>query len=274
MTEGAVLLAGSHPRHRMVARRLHDLGCLAGLVIEEREAHIPPLPDGLSQATAALFRRHFDLRAQAETRFFGGDEAQFPTGIPTLRVDMKGLNSVETQEFIRQISPNLLLSYGCHKVSAATRASAPGVRWNIHGGLSPRYRGVTTHFWPSYLLEPQMTGMTVHMMTDELDGGDVVHQCTGPLVRGDGLHDLACRTVSEIVAELPQLVERAASGKALDAPVPQTGPTRLWQVADWAPAHLHLIYEVYEDRIVDRYLDGTLTQLKPVLVRQSCVQRP
>ena len=273
MIEGVVLLAGSHPRQRTVARRIHDLGCLAGLVVEEREAHVPPIPDGLSPTTAALFQRHFDLRAQAETRFFGGEEVQFPTGIPTLRVDMKGLNSVETQDFIRRISPTLLLSYGCHKVTAETRAAAPGIRWNIHGGLSPRYRGVTTHFWPSYLLEPQMTGMTVHVMTDELDGGDVVHQCTGPLTRGDGLHDLACRTVSEIVAELPQLVERAVSGKALDAPAPQRGPTRLWQVADWSPAHLHLIYEVYGDRIVDHYLDGALTQRLPVLVRQSSVGR-
>src|SRR4051812_36765377 len=107
MTEGAVLLAGSHPRHRMVARRLHDLGCLAGLVIEEREAHIPPPPHGLPPATAKLFQRHFDLRAQAETRFFGGEEVQFPSDIPTLRVDLKGLNSVETQEFIRRISPTL-----------------------------------------------------------------------------------------------------------------------------------------------------------------------
>src|SRR5262249_3022737 len=157
--------------HRMVAQRIHDIGCLAGLVIEEREAHIPPVPDGLSSATAALFRQHFELRAQAEARFFG-DDVPFPSGIPTLRVDLKGLTSVEPQDFIRRISPTLLLSYGCHKVSAVTRAAAPGVRWNIHGGLSPRYRGVTTHFWPSYLLEPQMTGMTVHVMTDELDGGD------------------------------------------------------------------------------------------------------
>jgi hypothetical protein len=33
-------------------------------------------------------------------------------------------------------------------------------RWNIHGGLSPWYRGAITHFWPSYMLEPQLTGMS------------------------------------------------------------------------------------------------------------------
>ncbi len=142
--------------------------------------------------------------------------------------------------------------------------SAP-LKWNIHGGLSPWYRGVTTHFWPSYQLEPQMTGMTVHETTDAIDGGAVIHQSAAKLHRGDGLHDLACRAVMALGEEMPRLVAALAN---LKPPKPQGTTGRIWRSADWRPEHLHLIYDLYDDRIVDRYLDGDFIQSEPKLFRQ------
>lgn len=43
---------------------------------------------------------------------------------------------------------------------------------------------------------------------------------------------------------------------------------RIWRSVDWRPAHLHLIYEVYQNRIVDRQLRGELGGKMPTLVRQ------
>jgi hypothetical protein len=265
---GVLLIVGSHPRHRLLARRVSEIGCLAGLVIEQREAHVPEAPPGLSSATAALFRHHFAQREAAERKHFGDGEPDKSWNVPVLHVTERGLNSDETRDFIRGIDPTLMLSYGCHKIVAETRAAARGLRWNIHGGLSPWYRGVATHFWPSYLLEPQMTGMTVHELTDELDGGAIVHQCAAPLMSGDGLHDLACRAVAAISEELPSLVGLALQPERLKPPVPQRVSGRIWRTVDWSPAHLHLIYDVYQDRIVDQYLEGHLTAALPSLVRQ------
>jgi hypothetical protein len=267
MTKGVVFVTGSHPRHAAVARRIAATGHLAGLVIEERAPHVPEPPDDLAADLAELFRHHFRMREAAEHRFFGA-AARFPQDVPTHCVTAESLNAEATRGFIGRIDPALMLSYGCHKISLETREAASGLRWNIHGGLSPWYRGVATHFWPSYLLEPQMTGMTVHELTDELDGGAIVHQSTGELVRGDGLHDLACRTVAGLVAGLPELIERATVTGDLRAAVPQRNPGRLWRAVDWAPAHLRPIYELFNDRIVDRYLDGALTGVVPSLVRQ------
>ena len=42
-----LFMTGSHPRHAMIARAVASTGALAGLVIEQREAHIPStLQDG------------------------------------------------------------------------------------------------------------------------------------------------------------------------------------------------------------------------------------
>ena len=63
-----------------------------------------------------------------------------------------------------------------------------GYKWNIHGGLSPWYRGGVTHFWPSYLLEPEYTGMTLHELTNDIDGGGIIHQNISSLNIKDGIH--------------------------------------------------------------------------------------
>jgi folate-dependent phosphoribosylglycinamide formyltransferase PurN len=159
------------------------------------------------------------------------------------------------------------LVYGVHLLSPDLLACTSGRQWNIHGGLSPWYRGSTTHFWPSYMLEPQMTGMTVHEITQAVDGGRIIHQLAAPLVAGDGLHDLACRTLAAFCEELPELIKRTADERLQD-PQPQRTTGRIWRERDWRPDHLHLIYDFYGDRIVDRYLDGEFSQNPPRLIRQ------
>lgn len=262
-----VLMTGDHPRHAYIASQIAASGLLSGLVIEEREEHLPAAPEGLPTRIEALFVQHFDKRARVEQRFFPPAEHSLPK-LPTLRVTREELNGEKTWTFLEKLSPALLLSYGVHKLSPETLAKTTGQRWNIHGGLSPWYRGCITHFWPSYLLEPQMTGMTVHTLTDKIDGGEIVHQSAAPLVRGDGLHDLACRAVMSLGEELPALLHLFRDG-GIAPPKRQRSTGRIWRAADWRPAHLALIYDSYNDQIVDRYLDGDFGIKPPKLQRQK-----
>ena len=117
------------------------------------------------------------------------------------------------------------------------------------------------------MLQPQMTGMTIHELTNKLDAGDVIHQCAADLVRGDGLHDLSCRAVKKLGIEILKLIELLLEGKEIIKKEHKTSG-KLWIGKDWRPEHLHLIYEFYEDRIVDEYLDGNLLQEQPTLHRQ------
>jgi hypothetical protein len=260
-----VLLIGSHARHFYTARCAAESRHLSALVIEERENVLPAPPVGLESHLKALFQRHFADRLDAEKKFFGGGALP---DIPLLRVTRDSLNSPDTLKFIGQFHPDLVLSYGVHKLTPDFLGGLPfPLKWNIHGGLSPWYRGNVTHFWPSYFLEPQMTGMTVHELTDNIDGGGMIHQTAASLVRGDGIHDLACRAVmsaGEILGKLFSVTE----GGLLSAPKKQTTSGRVWRGRDWRPEHLRLIYDLYDNSIVDRYLDGDFTRHDPKLVTQ------
>ncbi len=259
-----LMMAGDHPRHRFLVECVARSGLLRGIVIERRETFIPTPAAGLPEATRRLFLRHFAERAAAEDRFFGSSPAEVPN-IQRLEISKDELNGPRVWEFFDRIRPDLLLTYGVHRLTDETLSHAPGLRWNIHGGLSPWYRGVATLFWPSYLLEPQMTGMTVHELTQALDGGDTIHQVAAELVPGDGIHELACRAVTRLGCELAALVERAHQSPPVASPQRTTG--RIWRVHDWRAEHLHVIYDLYDNRIVDRYLANEFEKREPSLVR-------
>jgi hypothetical protein len=267
-----VFLAGSHPRHAFMARTIAQSGKLAAIVVERREDHVPIPPDDLPHATRSLFIHHFAAREAAERKFFGPDFEDgvadiLSSNVEVLRLLPEQLNGPATWALLERIRPTLILSYGVRKLTQETLSHARKYRWNIHGGLSPWYRGVITHFWPSYMLEPQMTGMTVHETTEAIDGGDVIHQCAAPLVRGDGVHELACRAVTALGGDMPELLRRTFAGE-LSPPVRHATTGRIWRGSDWRPAHLHQVYEHHENRIVDRYLAGAFGGALPRLVRQ------
>jgi folate-dependent phosphoribosylglycinamide formyltransferase PurN len=255
---------GDHPRHRYIARQLAEAGRLQGIVVEEREEHIPEPPSRLDGHLSELYRHHFQRRGEAEQQFLGADP--FPD-VPSRHISRDELNSEPVSEFLQDLDPNLTLTYGVHILNDETLSAIPGDVWNVHGGLSPEYRGVTTHFWPSYRLEPQKTCVTLHEISSDIDGGAIVHQTPPPLVRGDGIHQLACRTVEQFGEELPRVVSLAVADE-LSPPVEQEQTGKLWTSDDWRPEHLLVIYDAFDNDIVDMYLDGELTQREPELIRQ------
>ncbi len=261
-----VTITGDHPRHGYFVRQVAESGLLAGTIVEQRESFSPEAPEDLSTRLAALFRMHFDRREAAEQCFFGGVVLDGVADTPALTVSRESLNGPDTVAFLKSVEPDLILSYGCHMLKPPVLACARSYAWNVHGGLSPWYRGVATHFWPSYMLEPQMTGMTLHETTDQLDGGAIVHQTGVEMVRGDGLHDLACRALQSFADEMPAFLRQVSQVPEPVTGIAQRTTGRLWTVATWRPEHLVVIYDHFEDRIVDRVLDGEIAGRKPLLV--------
>lgn len=259
-----VALIGDHPRHRYVAKQLYERGYLSGLVVENREQHIPEPPSRLNSHLTELYTKHFELRAEAEKEFFG--DPTLPD-ISKISVSREEINSDKVQSFLRDQSPDITVTYGVHILSDQTLDTIPGRAWNVHGGLSPEYKGVITHFWPSYMLEPQMTAVTLHELTSDVDAGAIVHQTGADLVRGDGIHQLASRTVRKFAHELPEVVSMAADN-SLSSSVEQNSTGKLWVADDWRPEHLKVIYDKFNNNIVDLYLDGKFESNDPDLVRQ------
>lgn len=259
-------MTGSHPRHLHIARKLKEAGLLQALVIEKREDFVPTPPDGLAEVDRNNFVRHFKDRELAEVSAFGNVDLSEFGDFPILYVSQESINSPETRTWLSDLASDAVVSFGIHKLDATTLDVLPSYAWNIHGGLSPWYRGNVTLFWPFYFLKPNWTGMTIHQLTSKLDGGDIIHHSVPQLSKGQGIHDVASAAVKQVGDDLIEILSLIQLGKVI-TPVPQKSSGKLFTSADWAPQHLRVIYNTFDNDIVDRYLDGELGQHEPRLVR-------
>ena len=268
-----LLATGDHPRHQHLKNLLWEQDLLDAVIIEKREKFIPKPEKELSSELKDLFRQHFEKREKAENEIFSENTfSEKFTGRPELLQIQPGeMNSPKAIEFIKSNRPDVVITAGVGILSKEFLKAAPVEIWNIHGGLSPWYKGAITHFWPSYHLQPQFTGCTIHYINHKIDAGNIIHQTPAVLKNGDGLHQLSCRSLllafNELIHVLKIFKEK---GRLTSSPQRSTG--KLWLKNDWQPHHLKLIYDVYDDKIVDLYLNKYLPQTLPTLIRQDFEQ--
>jgi len=83
---------------------------------------------------------------------------------------------------------------------------------NIHQGMIPYYRGQPPGFWELYNDEGEV-GMTVHCVSDDLDGGDIVYQTALPILKEDNLSSLQTKLDECVVKHLGGVVRDYLSGE-------------------------------------------------------------
>lgn len=276
-----LFIGGTHPRHLYYANKIHERYPLAGVVLQDRGSMLPSVPSSLvrDKHILKLWRNHFIARDMTERKYFG--EQKTPLIFPQV-FSNTDLNYPKVYEYIEEINPDIVLIFGCGMIKGELAEALPELTINLHLGLSPRYRGAATLFWPFYFLEPQWAGCTFHKIVDEPDAGDILHQCVPELERGDKIHDVACKAVGGATMDMIKLLgmydskkiqvyytERGHEEKNRSWKFhPQSTTGKNFLSRDFQPSHLRMIYETYNDDIVDHYLDGNLKQHKPKLVRQ------
>lgn len=91
-------------------------------------------------------------------------------------VEIKDINAPEYVAHIRELNPDLIISYSAPQVVKPELLGIPkyGII-NVHGALLPYYRGLLPSFWYLYNDE-KVGGATVHLMSADIDDGAIVEQ--------------------------------------------------------------------------------------------------
>jgi phosphoribosylglycinamide formyltransferase 1 len=131
-------------------------------------------------------------------------------GLETWALDSKG---VPKEEFDRRLSAVL----DAHEVGTVALAGFMRIlsRWlvdewrgrivNIHPSLLPKYRGLDTHA-RAIAAGDTVSGCSVHIVTEELDAGDVIGQSEVPIECGDTVASLEQRILAAEHRLYPQVL--------------------------------------------------------------------
>ena len=121
-------------------------------------------------------------------------------GLPTWAWDSKGVGK---EEFDRVLSAALTdHRVGTIALAGFMRILSPWFieEWrdrvlNIHPSLLPKYRGLDTH-QRALDAKDEASGCSVHVVTEELDAGEVLGQLEVPIMPGDSAKSLEQRVLA------------------------------------------------------------------------------
>lgn len=110
-------------------------------------------------------------------------------GLPTWTWDSKGIGKEEYDRVLSDVLADHRV--GTIALAGFMRILSPAFinRWrgrivNIHPSLLPKYRGLDTHARALKAGDP-LGGCSVHLVTEELDAGEVLGQAQVPIERND-----------------------------------------------------------------------------------------
>ena len=96
-------------------------------------------------------------------------------------------------ELVQSFQPDLVVLAGFMRILTPVFVNAfSGRLLNIHPSLLPKYKGIHTH-QRALDAGDKEHGVSVHFVTEELDGGPVILQAKIPVFEGDEADDLQAR---------------------------------------------------------------------------------
>jgi len=264
-----ILFSGDHLRHLFVNKEVLKFFDDILIVVMKREEMLPAPPSNLSQHDKKLFEMHFENRYQVESSVYGDLNAhEVFKNYNTIFINPDELNSERIVKKVKKFNADLCFIFGVNLILEPVIDELPADKINLHLGLSPWYKGGATLFWPFYHLEPQFCGSTFHQITKQADAGEIIHQCVPKLFLGDTIHDVGARSVVKAKDELSSIFSHWKKTRKFDGVLQKTSG-RNWRGIDFHVSQLRVIYDLYNDKIVDSYLSGNLSNRKPKLI--SCI---
>lgn len=260
-----LLIIGNQRRHLFFAQQINNKYDLSGIILVDRGIDIPTMQEDLDEIDIINFKKHFEDRSLAEIKHFSlTDEIE----CPKLKVGFNQLNGPESVQFINDVIPDFVFVFGSGLIKHPLIEVLPKETINLHLGLSPRYRGSATLFWPFYFLEPNFAGATFHYLEDQPDAGDIIHQVLPELNYGDKIHDVACKVILKSSQAVVELVEIYLK-KGFWERFPQKHSGKNFLDSDFHPSHLRLIYDTFEEKIVDLFLEKKIRNRTPKVIIQN-----
>lgn len=250
-----MVLCGGSPRHLYVANYLCGVLPVVAIVQETGShwtwAKVRKLlkPATLWSKASRWVRDRRRYQDGGEARFFFG-ERKPALERPDLRVAVPHINHPDVVALADRLRPDVIAVFGTSLIRGALLERGRLGMLNLHGGLSPDYRGADCTFWALYNNEPEQVGCTLHFINAGIDTGKLVaHVCpqVGP---GDGELSLFWRAVQDSAAVYVEAIRRLGRGEPLGQE--QTRKGRLYQVKDRLARHEHDL----ERRLRDGMLAG------------------
>ena len=228
-----MILCGRSPRHLYVANRL----CASArpvAIVQETGTQLSGRKL-LKRLRLENLWRKASRWLRERRRYVGGGEARFFFGsaVPglvrkDLLVEVPHINHPDVVALADRLQPDVIAVFGTSLIRGPLLDRGRLGIFNLHGGLSPHYRGADCTFWALSNGEPDQVGCTLHRIDSGIDTGKLIAHVRPEVGERDDELTLFWRGIRDSAEVYAQMLERLERGEVLGQPQAEKG--RLYQV--------------------------------------------
>ncbi|MEZ0148362.1 MAG: formyl transferase [Candidatus Reddybacter sp.] len=251
-----LILCGRSPRHLYVANKLCE-GAEILAIVQETGSDLnwsslkkKLKPAKLIRKISRWIRDRKRYTGNGEASFFF-DQASPQLTHPELVKEVPHINHPDVVKLADELQPDVIAVFGTSLIKGELLTKGRLGIINLHGGLSPHYRGADCTFWALYNEEPEQVGCTLHYINAGIDTGDLICHISPEVKPEDDELTLFWRGIKSSAECYAELITRMKNGETFGQDQSEKG--QLYQVKDRGQNH-----EKYLDNLLIR---GMLTNI-------------
>jgi methionyl-tRNA formyltransferase len=228
-----VILTNNQPRHYYFIKKMNQSFDILGLITEPHHDYF-----NKQQKQSKLIRHHFNDLKNNEQRYFNTDTGYIKNH---RQIKAKEINKKENVEWIKSLNPDYILLYGTGILNKFWFREFNDRIINLHLGMSPHYRGSATLFWPFYNEELEYLGITIHLATEEVDGGDILHVVKPDIESKDNYYDITNKLIKKSINEFSNVIYEYDNGNKKRIPQDISKQKYLYKKKDFSEEALNKV---------------------------------
>lgn len=266
-----IILTGSELRHTFMRKAIAISGAcvVARSFCEGLEQSLDSHINKSDIDENCLRRNHATARFNSESDFFSQFIRFTPDRSNPVFIEKGAINAPPYPQDIIDISPDLIVAYGCSLIRSPLISYFPRRFINVHLGLSPYFRGSGTNFFALVDGAPEYVGATFMFLDEGIDTGEIIHQIRARVFPEDTPHQIGNRLIGDVAVIYSELIRRFD----LLEPMPQPTPpaeVRVCKRKDFTEAATAKLYEQFSNGMIEQYLK----ELEPRCASVPIVRNP
>lgn len=241
-----VILTAGGPLAPVIVNGLVKKLCASGTtiaVIEEqperkwdivkRRARLLGWSTALGQAACGMLLRMLAARREERIKDIMAKYRLDPRPVTKVPVHaVSSVNSNECRALLKSLAPDVVAVYGTRLIKSETLNAVSVPFINYHAGINPKYRGQHPGYWALVSGDAENAGVTVHLVDEGVDTGDVLYQQT---VRFNPKDNISTYQFVQAAAAIPlfakaieDALDRRLEPQRVALPSRQWFPPTLW----------------------------------------------
>jgi phosphoribosylglycinamide formyltransferase-1 len=251
-----IILTCSELRHHffrkyIASQRTIDVLCS---FCESQDGNLQQVVASDIKESVELREFHLMIRDKTEQDFFQVFCDTVTDKSNPIFIKKGAINDQSHIDAIIEMSPDLIISYGCSIIKGPLIEYFDKKIINIHLGLSPYYKGAGTNFWPFVNNELTFVGVTFMYLDKGIDTGNIIHQMRPDIKPNDDIHQIGNRLIRDMSKELVKLIHAFPMIRGAESIISGDSKGKVYRMKDYTDESVRIAYNNLKNGIVMDYI--------------------